>query len=206
MRKEKTKSQKQNIKHSRGITLIALIITIVVLLILAVVSIGTVKNSRIISHSQNASTKWEKAQENENKMLTDYLDKIESNLPEDSKTYYFYTETYYLEGENRCVLVVLNDLGDNQKGMTYIEVEDDVWYYFEGVACEKKTYTEDTSIGVMNIDAGTSAIIFEVDPNEYFIYIEGSNEACLNSSTGEKIDKVDYKEDFKTIIENAERA
>ena len=39
----------------KGITLIALIITIIILLILAVVTIGSIKNSNIITYAQNAS-------------------------------------------------------------------------------------------------------------------------------------------------------
>ena len=72
MRKEKTKHKLLNAKHSRGITLVALIITIIVLLILAVVSIGAIKNSKIISHSQNAADEWKQAQENEASLLAGY--------------------------------------------------------------------------------------------------------------------------------------
>lgn len=46
--------KEQNKKNTKGITLIALIITIVVLLILAIVTIGVLKNSKIITHAQNA--------------------------------------------------------------------------------------------------------------------------------------------------------
>lgn len=46
--------KERNKKNTKGITLIALIITIVVLLILAIVTIGALKNSKIITHAQNA--------------------------------------------------------------------------------------------------------------------------------------------------------
>lgn len=59
------KEQNLNIKHNKGITLIALIITIVVLLILALVSIGTIKDSGIIKHAQDASNDYTVAQEKE---------------------------------------------------------------------------------------------------------------------------------------------
>ena len=52
-------------KLEKGITLVALIITIVVLLILAVVSIGAVKNSKIIEHAQNTTSDYTVAQEKE---------------------------------------------------------------------------------------------------------------------------------------------
>ena len=67
-------------KLEKGITLVALIITIIVLLILAVVSIGAIKNSKIISHSQNAANKWKEEQGKENELLEGYLGKIESSL------------------------------------------------------------------------------------------------------------------------------
>ena len=56
-------------KLEKGITLIALIITIVVLLILAVVTIGSIRDSKIIGHAQNAATDYKKAQEEEQIML-----------------------------------------------------------------------------------------------------------------------------------------
>ena len=52
-------------KLEKGITLIALIITIVVLLILAVVTIGAIQESKIITHAQNASDSYTIAQEKE---------------------------------------------------------------------------------------------------------------------------------------------
>lgn len=58
-------------REQKGITLVALIITIVVLLILAIVSIGAVKDSGIINHSQNAADTWEAAQTDESTKITD---------------------------------------------------------------------------------------------------------------------------------------
>ena len=76
---------KQNIKNSKGITLVALIITIVVLLILAIVSIGEIKDSGIIAHAQNAVTDYNAKQKEENELLQDYVSEIESNLPGDGE-------------------------------------------------------------------------------------------------------------------------
>jgi Tfp pilus assembly protein PilE len=55
----------KKIKMQRGITLIALIITIVILLIIAVATIGTVKESGIIGHAQNAASSYTIEQEKE---------------------------------------------------------------------------------------------------------------------------------------------
>lgn len=52
-------------RKQKGITLIALIISIIVLLILAVVTIGTVKDSGIIDHAENAKDSYTIAQEKE---------------------------------------------------------------------------------------------------------------------------------------------
>ena len=49
----------KKIKLEKGITLIALIITIVVLLIIAVVTIGAVQESSIITHAQNAKERYQ---------------------------------------------------------------------------------------------------------------------------------------------------
>lgn len=69
-------------KEEKAITLIALIITIIVLLILAVVAIGAVKDSKIITHAQNAATEYNSAKANEVSKLTEtdkLLDKYAGN-------------------------------------------------------------------------------------------------------------------------------
>ena len=65
MKSKNLKHQRLNTKSNYGITLVALIITIVVLLILAIVAIGTVKNSDIIGHAQNAGDSYAVGQEKE---------------------------------------------------------------------------------------------------------------------------------------------
>ena len=70
-------------KGQNGITLVALIITIVVLLILAIVSIGAVQDSGIITHAQNAATGYndEKGkEENTIKVSENILDQIVKNV------------------------------------------------------------------------------------------------------------------------------
>ena len=75
---------KQNIKNSKGITLVALIITIVVLLILAVVAIGTVKNSNIIGYAQNAAEGYSKEKGIENDTIKKYEEEIEKYIPKEN--------------------------------------------------------------------------------------------------------------------------
>lgn len=55
----------KKLKKEKGITLVALIITIVVLLILAIVAIGAVRDSKIITHAQNAGDSYTISQEKE---------------------------------------------------------------------------------------------------------------------------------------------
>ena len=71
----------KKIKEEKGITLVALIITIVVLLILAAVAIGTVKNSDIIGHAQNAAGSFNQSKDNEVLLLEKYENEIEDKLP-----------------------------------------------------------------------------------------------------------------------------
>ena len=73
----------KNEKTQKGITLIALIITIVVLLILAVVAIGSVQESGIIGHAQNAASTYNQAKANEIDALASYETLIEDSLKEE---------------------------------------------------------------------------------------------------------------------------
>ena len=69
----------KKIRIQRGITLIALIITIIILLILSVVTIGSIKNSNIISYAENASTNYESSKSEEQDILTYYESIINSS-------------------------------------------------------------------------------------------------------------------------------
>ena len=55
----------KKIKLEKGITLIALIITIIILLILAVVTIGSIKESKIVDYAQDAANEYTIGQEKE---------------------------------------------------------------------------------------------------------------------------------------------
>lgn len=60
---------KEKLENTKGITLIALVITIIVLLILAIVSIKLIWDGGIIQHSNNAVTEYKTAQTNELEQL-----------------------------------------------------------------------------------------------------------------------------------------
>ena len=70
-----------NIRSSKGITLIALIITIVVLLILAGVAIGTLQQNNIIGQSQSSAERFNQAKANETDTLVKYEEKIDEYVP-----------------------------------------------------------------------------------------------------------------------------
>ena len=80
-------------KLEKGITLIALIITIVVLLILAVVTIGAIRDSSIITHSQKASNDHITGQEKEKIQLALGEWQIQKNIPGNTQTFKEVIET-----------------------------------------------------------------------------------------------------------------
>ena len=82
----------KEIKQQKAITLIALIITIIILLILAIVTIGSMKNSNIITYAQNASTDYSTKKDEEKGIISGYETLIENNLYNGSKV------TYIVEG------------------------------------------------------------------------------------------------------------
>ena len=77
------------IQNTKGITLIALIITIVVLLILAGVAIGTLQQSNIIGQAQSAASEYNQAKENETDELANYGQELEKYFPKESKIKYY---------------------------------------------------------------------------------------------------------------------
>ena len=103
--KEKTKKElkkgekkmKTKFKKSKGITLIALVITIIVLLILAGVSIAMLTGQNgILTQAQKAKTETENAAANEAGILSDYETKINEELgikPEAEPGHYYEKDT-----------------------------------------------------------------------------------------------------------------
>ena len=70
-------------KHKeKGITLVALVITIIILLILAGISIQTLTQTGLFENAKQAKNATENAQKEENKILSEYIDKTNEYLPE----------------------------------------------------------------------------------------------------------------------------
>ena len=85
MNEEKFKGRK--LIGNKGITLVALIITIVVLLILAMAAIGAIRDSKIITHAQNAGSSYTIAQEKEQIGVAVGEWKIQKATPGNTKTF-----------------------------------------------------------------------------------------------------------------------
>ena len=77
---------KKELKKSKGITLIALVITIIILLILAGISISALTQTGLFSSAKQAKQKTKEAQEEENETLGTYEEKIDKYLGDKSST------------------------------------------------------------------------------------------------------------------------
>ena len=64
------------VKNTKGITLVALIMTIVVLLILSVVAITAISDTELVTKTNSAVNQWQQAEKNEGDTLNSYLDFI----------------------------------------------------------------------------------------------------------------------------------
>ena len=73
---------KKELKKEYGITLVALVITIILLLILAGISIQTLAQTNLFNQAKQAKNATENAQKEENKILSEYIDKTNEYLPE----------------------------------------------------------------------------------------------------------------------------
>ena len=79
-------------KQSKGITLIALIITIIVLLILATISIQALTNTGLIKKADNAKENMEKAEIEQGIKLNEYEDQLNYYMHENKSDKKLVTE------------------------------------------------------------------------------------------------------------------
>ena len=110
----------KRLKNKKGITLVALIITVIILLILAVVTIGAVRESKIIVRAQDVASEYEKAKEREQIELALYEWNIQRVVPGNTKTFKDVItsrlqEQANVEGENNGPL----DITFNKTGNQY---------------------------------------------------------------------------------------
>ena len=76
---------KKILKNTKGITLVALVITIIILLILAGISISALTNTGIFQKAKDAKQKSENAALDQNTKLDSYEEEISNYLPQDVK-------------------------------------------------------------------------------------------------------------------------
>ena len=69
-------------KNTKGITLVALVVTIIILLILAGISIQALTQTNLFNQAKRAKNATENAQREENKILSEYIDEMNKYLPE----------------------------------------------------------------------------------------------------------------------------
>ena len=73
---------KKILKNTKGITLVALVITIIILLILAGISISALTNQGLFGKAKEAKQKSKQAEVNQAKTLNEYEDELNKYLPE----------------------------------------------------------------------------------------------------------------------------
>ena len=74
------------IKTEKGITLVALIITVVLLLILSIVAITGLKETGILGYAENATSKFEEGQKDEQGILNGYVNSLNNGNVENEPT------------------------------------------------------------------------------------------------------------------------
>ena len=72
--------------NTKGITLVALVITIIILLILATISIQSLTNTGLFKNAQKAKEETQKAAENQAKILNEYEDELNKYVSGNKKT------------------------------------------------------------------------------------------------------------------------
>ena len=76
---------KKTFKNSKGITLVALVITIIILLILAGISISALTNTGIFQKAKDAKQKSEDAELDQNTKLDEYENELDKYLPKQNE-------------------------------------------------------------------------------------------------------------------------
>ena len=76
---------KKTFKNSKGITLVALVITIIILLILAGISISALTNTGIFQKAKDAKQKSENAALDQNTKLDEYENELDKYLPKQNE-------------------------------------------------------------------------------------------------------------------------
>ena len=140
-----------NKQNTRGITLIALVITIIVLLILAGVSISMLTGQNgILTQAQNAKQTTEESTEKEKRQLS----QVEASTHLEN---YDYTDAEENTATIPAGFAVSNVEGENlvSKGLVIIGTTGNEYVW---IPCTKDTYKREETAWVIEDDNGTKAI------------------------------------------------
>ena len=160
---------KNELKNKKGITLIALVITIVVLLILAGITIATLTGDNgIITRANDAKTNTEKAEEDEQRKLTQaeaatYIEKHEyTDVSGEKVTVPAKCAVSQVEGENTLEdgLVIIDANGNE---WVWIEVPKNIEVY-PTAGLDITNFTDDEYEKIYN-DLASYAITYRYESN-----------------------------------------
>ena len=180
---------KNRIRKSKGITLIALVVTVIVLLVLAGVSISMLTGQNgILTRAAESKVKTEEAEKQENERMQDHEDTISLYAPEKlpeteyTKPYYPSSEFFKKEGDLSTGLVI-----QDKEGNQYVWVEVPKTIY------DNESYNTETTSGDKKPNPGE-----EYNENDY-----NNIEYCLKKYTADYSNS-NYKDIYAedTTIQN----
>ena len=122
-------------KQSKGITLVALVITVIILLILATISIQSLTNTGLFKNAQEAKNAMENAQKEESRILTNYLAQMNSIT-------FINVDKNKTNPESAMPKDAIVIEGDANKGIVIKDSKENDWVWVEvpkDITAEKKT-------------------------------------------------------------------
>ena len=176
-------------KLEKGITLIALIITIVVLLILAVVTIGSIRESKIIEHAETAKDTYKEEQIKEEVELfnAEYLLITKRNMQDSAKMIDICKKTG-VKPEQLTVYYDVHNANQNKTNGNSIKQEEYVLYRIDKTTEEERTKLE---------EEGIKALYGDFDLDGYLTYNDvlmmGYYEMYMLGETGREATEMQLK-------------
>lgn len=229
---KKRKQMNEIIKGSKGITLIALVVTIVILLILATVTINmTMNQNGIFGRAKNATATYKKAEENETKGLTDtarQMDQLTGNfdvsvLNETTKGKISDEETKYSDGTDIAVIpagfAVTTDTDKIKDGVTISDKENDTndnkeegnEYVWVPVASLSDYIRRDYTVGTSNSSySACSEVLPEDEKNsveKYHGFYIGKYESGIKDALTKQVDtKLKTMKEIGEVLEKKNKS
>lgn len=159
----RTRERKELYRNSKGITLIALIITVVVLLILTAITINSIQNDGIIGKAEQARDDYQAAQANEAETLLGYGYMLESAQTDYSNVGPI--SQYTIEQEIKKAYGVDMKLGQNVK-------------YSEPTTSATSALNESATLSTLN-ESGNGEVKTTASTNDVEWAVLGIEDGCL---------------------------